>query len=37
MIVESDLGGTLEVSGSGGTRLAMRLPASLAHQEAECP
>ncbi len=36
-IVESDLGGTLEVSGGDGTRVTMRLPASLAHQEAESP
>jgi two-component sensor histidine kinase len=36
-IVESDLGGKLEVTGDAGARVTMRLPASLAYQEAESP
>ena len=36
-IVESDLGGTFDVSGDLGTRVALRLPASLAYPEADGP
>jgi two-component sensor histidine kinase len=36
-IVESDLGGTLALACDGGTSVTMRLPGSLAHQEADAP
>jgi two-component sensor histidine kinase len=36
-IAESDLGGKLTLAGNGGTTFALRLPASLAHQETENP
>ncbi|MBM3500917.1 MAG: sensor histidine kinase, partial [Armatimonadetes bacterium] len=36
-IVESDLGGRLEVAGEAGTRVTMRLPATLAGRESEGP
>jgi len=36
-IVESDLGGTLELTDDGGACVTMRLPGSLAHQEADSP
>ena len=36
-IVESDLGGTLELAGDDGVCVTMRLPGALAHQEADDP